>query len=107
MTKSSIGHEKRGTIRNIYVEAQTVFPRACGQFKMVITSTRSSFKSRKKDCNYSNNSQRRILTEWSVKKVLSISQYICHLVVMVGTFIIIICFVLSFFDKLRGLIMRR
>lgn len=41
------------------------------------------------------------------EQVLSISQYICQLVVMVGTFIVVFCFVLSFFDKLRGLIMRR
>lgn len=51
MTKSSIEHEKGTTIRKIYVEKQTGFPRACGQFKMVITLTRSSFKSRKKECN--------------------------------------------------------
>ena len=51
MTKSSIELEKGATIRKIYVETQTVFPRACGQFKMVVTLTRSSFKSRKKECN--------------------------------------------------------
>ena len=51
MTKSSIEHGKGATIKKIYVETQTVFPRACGHFKMVITSTRSSFKSRKKECN--------------------------------------------------------
>ena len=51
MTKSSIEHEKGATIWNIYVEARAVFPRACGQFKMVVMLTRSSFKSRKKDCN--------------------------------------------------------
>ena len=41
------------------------------------------------------------------EKVLSISHYICQLVVMVGTFIVVFCFVLSFFDKLRDLLMRR
>ena len=51
MTKSSIEHEKGATIRKIYVETQTVFPRACGQFKMVITLTTSSFKSQKKERN--------------------------------------------------------
>ena len=48
MTKSSIEHEKGATIRKIYFQTQTVFPRACGQFKMVTTLTGSSFKSRKK-----------------------------------------------------------
>lgn len=33
MTKSSIEHDKGATIRNIYVETQTAFPRACGRFK--------------------------------------------------------------------------
>ena len=51
MAKSSIKREKGATLGKIYVETQTVFPRACGQFKMVITLTRSSFKSRKKECN--------------------------------------------------------
>ena len=41
------------------------------------------------------------------EKVLSISQYICQLVVMVGKFIVVFSFVLSFFDKLRDLLMRR
>ena len=51
MTKSSIEHEKGATIRKNYFQTQTVFPRACGQFKMVTTLTGSSFKSRKKECN--------------------------------------------------------
>ena len=51
MTKSSIEHEKGATIRNIYVQTQTGFPRACGQFQMVITLTRSSFNFSKKDTN--------------------------------------------------------
>lgn len=51
MTKSSIELEKEVTIRKMYFQTQKVFPRACGQFKMVTTLTESSFKSRKKERN--------------------------------------------------------
>lgn len=34
-----------------FFQTQTVFPRACGQFKMVTALTGSSFKSRKKERN--------------------------------------------------------